>query len=211
MIVSHKHEFIFVRVPKTASTSTELFLAGHCGPEDMIAKIYAIKDHESQNCEHTGLFNHSPAVDIKKHVTEDQWNRYYKFCTERNPWDKVISKYYFLLEHNCGFWKPTPGATLNDYITSKEFSRASSFWMYTDGTRDKKVLVDKILRYENLAEEMAEVCDRIGIPFNGDLGWHKYSDCRKDRRHYREVLTDEQRDIIAAVFRKEIALLGYTF
>jgi hypothetical protein len=39
MIVSHRHRFIFLRLPKTASTSLAIALSQFCGPEDTITGI----------------------------------------------------------------------------------------------------------------------------------------------------------------------------
>lgn len=39
MIISHTHQFIFLKVYKTAGTSIEIALSKHCGPDGVIAPI----------------------------------------------------------------------------------------------------------------------------------------------------------------------------
>jgi hypothetical protein len=39
MIISHTHEFIFLKTRKTASTSVEMSLSRYCGPMDVITQI----------------------------------------------------------------------------------------------------------------------------------------------------------------------------
>jgi len=34
-----------------------------------------------------------PAFEIKNRVPAEVWNSYFKFCVERNPWDKVLSHF----------------------------------------------------------------------------------------------------------------------
>jgi hypothetical protein len=77
------------------------------------------------------------------------------------------------------------------------------------GTQD--LIVDKVIKYERLAEEMQGVMDRLGIPFDGDLGFRRKSNMRKDRRPYTEVYTEAQRKIIEEAFAVKIQLLDYRY
>jgi hypothetical protein len=68
-------------------------------------------------------------------------------------------------------------------------------------------MVDHIGRYGHLAAELDEIWTRLGLP-ELELPRAK-GQFRGDKRHYRDILTPEERDRIAAVFHREIALLGY--
>jgi hypothetical protein len=112
MILSHRHRFIYIRCRKTASTSMELALSRICGPDDVVTRLPWPEDEAlrrqiggrgPQN--HLGphgrmrFYNHMPAAEIRLLVGEDVWNGYYKWCVERNPWDKVVSDYYYRFRH----------------------------------------------------------------------------------------------------------------
>src|SRR6476620_9128581 len=93
VIISHKYRFIFVKTLKTAGTSIEVFLSQHCGPDDVLTPILPhVEPHRPRN--HEGFFNHMPAAAIRDRVGPDVWRGYFKFCVERNPWDKTLSYYH---------------------------------------------------------------------------------------------------------------------
>ena len=144
---------------------------------------------------------HTPARLIRERLPRRVWNGYFKFCIERNPWDKTIS-HYFWLKHRLG-----GKLTWDEYFARGEF--CPNIRWYTD--RNGRVIVDRVLKYENLQAELQEVFDRLGIPYGGDLGVQAKSGHRTDRRPYSEMFSEEQRRTIAAVCADEIALHGYEF
>ena len=142
-----------------------------------------------------------PAREIRDRVSQQIWSDYFTFCVERNPWDKTLSHYHMLRFRSGG------NLSLEDYFEQGRFCR--NYGRYTDGSG--QTIVDRILKYEKLNDELAEVFGSLGIPYYGDLGVRAKGEYRTDRRHYREILNREQRDKIGAVFESEIALFGYRF
>ena len=208
MVISHKYRFIFVKTPKTAGTSLEVFLSGVCGDDDVLTPIEPhVPPHRARNYQAGGFYNHMPAREIRDRLEPEVWNSYFKFCVERNPWDKTISHYYFLK----GYLEQRNGS--NEPLTlAKYFDRGmscSSTDLYADV--DGRLIVDRVLRYEQLAEDLKSIFSPLGISFSGELGVRAKSEYRSDRRHYREILDDSQRDLIANMFAREIALFGYRF
>lgn len=162
-----------------------------------------------------------PAWQLKCRIPAHIWNSYYKFTVERNPWDKAISRYY----HSKGVYEPKYGKELTmdswlDYfegriaqpwVTKAWGSEAPyNYPRYADPWTDE-VLVDKICRYEQLEQDLQEVFARVGMPWPGAVPRKAKTGYRTDRRPYREVLTDSQRERIAKACAKEIALMGYTY
>lgn len=228
MIISHKHNFIFLKTKKTAGTSIEIALSRFCGPDDIITPIspvdeelrtrlgypgpqnyvvpisrYRMQDryrrlvHGEQKC----FYNHMPAKQVKHYIEDDVWNNYYKFCFERNPWDRCVSLYHW---RN----KPEKYPTISTFIKARKplpRLKKAGYGMYTI---KGEIAVDKVCRFEDMSDELETIRNHVGIPEPLELPRTK-SKSRKDKRSYRDILSDDDRDRIAKIFRDEICLLEY--
>jgi hypothetical protein len=229
MILSHKYKLIFIKTAKTAGTSIEVFLSKHCSPQDIVTPIAPpIEGHQPRNYEglinpipeilqrpgktfsalqravtsREKFYNHMPASEVKNQVAADVWNGYFKFCVERNPWDKVLSHYHMHAAREDG------ALTFDEYLARGRFP--INYFRYTDRS-GTKIIVDRVLRYENLLTELGEVFSQLNIPFDGTLGVAAKSEYRTDRKPYQQVFNNEQRRIVEKAFAKEIELHGYRF
>ena len=229
MILSHQHKFIFIKTAKTAGTSIEVFLSRQCGPKDIVTPIAPpVEGHQPRNYEgvinpipqilqrpgkifsalqravtsREKFYNHMPALEVKNRIPADIWNGYFKFCVDRNPWDKVLSHYHMHAAREGG------ALSLDEYLARGRFP--INYFRYTDRS-GTKIIVDRVLRYENLLAELGEVFSQLNIPFDGTLGVAAKSEYRTDRTPYQEVFNDEQRRIVEKAFAKEIQLHGYQF
>ena len=142
------------------------------------------------------------ATEVKALIGEETWNSYYKFCFERNPWDRVISLYYW----RC---KSEPRPTIAEFIDSGVLKRLkrNGIELYSI---NGQVAVDKICRFENIAGELDQIRTQLGIHEKLELLRAK-SSFRKDKRGYRDILDTEQQARITEYFSDEIKLMGYTF
>src|SRR5205823_3269231 len=128
---------------------------------------------------------------------------YFKFCVERNPWDKTLSYYHMQNAREGG------GLSLSAYMARNDFPL--NFPEYTEPGQPGRVIVDRVVRYERLADELGVVFGLLGIPFDGSLGVNAKSEYRADRRPYREVYSRKQAELVRRVFAPEIALHGCEF
>lgn len=73
-----------------------------------------------------------------------------------------------------------------------------------------KSIVDRLCRYENMAEELAFLSEQLALGKPLEMPNAK-GGFRKDRRHYSEWYDNDSRDLVAELFADEIALTGYQF
>jgi hypothetical protein len=201
MIISHKHKFIFIKTQKTAGTSIEIYLSQQCHDGDITTPISPyVSPHVARN--HEGFYNHISAGEIRSRIPKAVWENYFKFCVERNPWDKTLSHYYMLNARKGG------NLSFEEYLSEAELCVDHS--LYADES-NSRIIVDRIIRYESLVVELNEVFALLRIPFEGSLNVYAKSEYRKDRRPYREVYTTQQRSVVGNAFAWEIQTLGYDF
>lgn len=103
-VISDKYKCIFIRIPKTATTSIE--------------NAFDLNDPGSVTDYREVPHGHDSWQDVKRMAGDDRWNSYYKFCVLRDPYDWLIST----LVDQCGFLLYNQDAKLlkyyiDDYVT----------------------------------------------------------------------------------------------
>jgi len=226
MIISHQHQFIFVRVPKTASTSVAIELSKMCGLEDVITPIFFKQDPEGEKAGFKGPqnhrrrlwqwqtddwfrflilhknpknFKHATAARIQKYIGKTIWDSYYKFCVVRNPFDRAISLYYWHLTKHAN-----DRQDLNRFILGLSANKLCTWHRYTI---NNKIAMDMVCHYENLQIDLDAAAAKIGIPpliLSNAKGAF-----RKDRRPYSQLINPEAREHIEHQCSTEIEAFNY--
>lgn len=145
--------------------------------------------------------NHISTGQVRALVGAAVWDEYFKFCFERNPWDKVISL-YFWRTREC---ESRPA--LLEFLCSKSARGLSNFGIYSI---DGEIAVDHVGLYEDMDSELERVAELLNLPEEIALPRTKGA-VREDRRHYRDMMGHEERSIVERVCAREIAYFGYRF
>jgi len=144
-------------------------------------------------------WNHMPARLIRKKVTPEVWNSYFKFCFVRNPWDRAVSRYYWNLSRD------SRQTNLNKSL--RRNNPNSNFEIYSI---DGQLAVDFVGRFENMQTDLQKVYERLNLPFDGWLPRTK-AKSRADKRHYSDLLSPKQAEYIRRKCRQEIEFFNYAY
>lgn len=99
-------KFVFVRIPRTASTSICNALGRPC--------------------------DHVPASKVRKELGEDEWFKRYKFTIVRHPYDRFLSMFYFfsdffsVCDDPNDFLKQT---NLKEFTDNFSFAKPQSYYV----------------------------------------------------------------------------------
>jgi len=83
MLISHKHQFITIDIPKTGSRSLR----------ESLMPLKVINLHGQANLD-SEFYQHDGAIRARKQFAQNGWNwgNYFKFTIVRNPWaDTLVS------------------------------------------------------------------------------------------------------------------------
>jgi len=206
MIISNKHKFIFVAIPKTATHAIRFALRKHLD--------------EKTDWEQVGLFvkktlpveslaklgnGHIKCTEIQPFLGTKIWNNYFKFTIVRNPYDRFISYCFFMNQNDITFKKH---ALERMKIIIKNKKVHQNLWFIpqhqfiTDNNGE--LMVDFVGKYESLVNAYQQVCTKIGIP-SGRL-FKVNSSIHND---YTEYYDDELSQAVFEFYHQDFELFGY--
>jgi hypothetical protein len=229
MIVNHRYRFIYIKTKKTAGTSIEIALSRYCDGNDILSRIGPRDEPKRAALGYQGpanylvprerwtrrdwfrhylkrqeicFWNHMPAREIRQRVGDGIWNSYFKFCFERNPWDRVVSAYY---------WENRKRKRLPDfYRFMDELERRGLLSNFDDYAIDGRIAVDRVYLYEDLQAALNDLTRRLGLPGPLELPDAKRG-IRPDSRPYQDLYSERARERVATACAREIAEFGYRF
>jgi len=220
-MIDHEHKFVYVRVPKTGSSSVMSTLFPELWPK-----------HVSRDTPGSWLYDksHVPLDMIKDELTSEQYNSYFKFSFVRNPYDRLVSSYFYYNDWFLYHEKHQPYscfkhfiyALLEDTISLNDRFKYTLQYPYTQGC-------DYVGRYESLQSDFDHVCEQLNIPVVALPTINKLYPWRRDtptnqhmynyhvnnplqpREHYSCYYDDEILDKITPMLQQDLECFDYSF
>lgn len=217
MLVSHTHKFIYIKSIKTAGTSTEIYLEPYCisniaeshGREMIQTEEGIIGTRMNQAmAEKSEFYNHMPPKIIKDKIGNDVFNSYIKIINTRNPFDIMVSHYFFKPTFNL---YSKVDLSFDDYLLKtnvvEDLSKKFKDLMYIDN----QYIVDEIVRFENLESDLDNLIKKLNLPNpTRKLSEYKKNQDRPDK-DWQMFYSTKTRNLIETHFGFYLDLFDYRF
>lgn len=153
---------------------------------------------------------HLNAVEIQKALGESRFKEYFKFAFVRNPWDRVVSEFFwrklrpnriqFKTIYEMLLFIENGNCEINDLNRHLE----PQYKMICDASQN--VLVDYIARFEDYGEEIHTIFKKIALEPPAMIP-KENSSIRKP--YYNFYLNTQERKLIEKIYENDIALFNY--
>ncbi len=209
MIVSDKHQFIFIHNPKVAGTSIRQFLSEY---GDADGKFWGYQFDEKLNrvldLAHVTMQDHLLRGEITKKL-----DNYFVFGFVRNPYEKVYSAY----QHNKKIGRIAEDfdefivSKLNETLTRYDYDYIHFCPQHYFFYHGNKCKADFIGRYETLDKDFYFVCLFMGANIGSSLGVINKSDKEAEVKSVTclDYYTKESLDVVNKIYDLDFSLFGY--
>lgn len=217
MRISHRYRFVFLSIPRTASRTIRSLL-------DEYSDIKSV--NSTRTSKQSPFYHHMPANEAKL-VFDDKgwdWFDYHRFCVVRNPYARMVSLYHYYLNMRRRIvpglapipklkaivkYKVLPRQSFSEYVLRPHKTRKVAMplddFIFDDSGA---CLVDDIIMYEKLAEDLPPYLQRIGIDVDA-LQFPVVG--ASDIRSYGEYYDEETKRFVGELCQYSIDRFGYRF
>jgi hypothetical protein len=185
------HRAIFIHIPKTAGSSVAQALFGDS--------------------------RHVPYFEYER-INPRKFKRFFKFSFVRNPWDRLVSTFFFLKKGGMN--------EMDRRFAAENLAGYDNFAAFVEGWLNEKniwswihfkpqhyficdaklrVRMDFVGRSETIDADFRHILERLGVA--AKLKWMN----RGDHRPYSEYYTNDLRERVAAIYAQDIATFGYQY
>lgn len=201
VMVSHTHEFIFLKSTKTAGTSIEMMLEPLCGPpradvpeatrarvsrQGIVGRRVLGRSMHVKLLQKLGFGlvtdwrNHMTAAEIKAALGTEKWKRYRKIASVRDPFDRAVSSFH---------WQESVMGLPEDEDFATVRARFTDWVARTRPDSDRDILFldgafvgDLVIRFENLADDLQKIYTMFD-PTSGPIRMFHAKDAGRRRKH----------------------------
>jgi hypothetical protein len=184
-LISHEHKVIFIHIPKTGGQSVEQMFVDDLGltwAERGPHLTLSPNDDPALGPERLAHLYAEEYVS-KGYVTQKQWDSYLTFAVVRNPYERIVSEYFYRskIYPAWQFWRRS-GKQFWRYAGPEKFLAQADNDDFTDGARhvvpqaryvcdsQGKVIVDHIIYFEEMRPKVEALLKDVlktprGMPY----------------------------------------------
>ena len=216
MLISHKHKFITIDIPKTGTRSFR----------ESLVPVGVIDEFGAPNLK-AEFYQHDDAIRAKKQFAKNNWNwnLYYKFTIVRNPWQRYFSffKYFksygekhMRRDESINWREPeiNQGKACVELFKGKNDQTVLKNIILNNDSQDsyycdesEKIIVDHIATFENLENEFVFLCNQAGIQTPSLQHGNKSS----NSHNMYDIYNQELINLVAEKEKCVIKLKGYQY
>jgi hypothetical protein len=201
--------FWFIDIPRTSSSSLRIELGKRFGIP------YGKKNLLDSKYSSEQIFpDHLTALEMKRIIGSDNWGKIFSFTIVRNPWDRVLSMYFYRrikknIPENWSF---------SDYLYRLDnMEKHSNYFNYhgfilgaSDYILDESdnILVKLIIKFEDRINGIKTVSEKLKV---NNLGIIHTQISKPVNLNYRSYYNNYTKDLIKKKYQKDIELFDYRF
>jgi hypothetical protein len=202
MVLCHEKKCIFIHIPKTAGTSIEQYIC----EKGKIQLFYRGVSSDNRS------MHHYTALELIEKIP-NYFNKYYKFSIVRNPYDRLLSEYYWTPIINVGYKYKKSKDDFLKYVVhvikhAKYFNNIYNdhfLSQYLFVTNNKKqLLVNHLFKYEELDHVTQFLKKKLNIKVD-----FPYLNKINDNIE-KEYWNDAQKEIIYELYKNDFIFFGYS-
>ena len=194
MVICHEKRCIYIHIPKTAGTSVEHFLRD--GGLNSI-ELLGVRGGRSTH--------HYTTMEIKNMFPES-FLSYYKFSIIRNPYDRLLSEYYWKYSNNKTkdeFLDFVADIMIkNKYFSNIYYDHFIPQYVFLYNKSVKKLLVNQLFKYEDLEWVAGYLKRKLKISVD-------FPNLNKSKNEIKEDWSCIQREKIYNLYKKDFELFSY--
>jgi len=186
---------VFIHIPKNAGVSLNRAVFGNLGG------------------------GHQRIIDYHLVYSKQELDSYFKFAFVRNPWDRLVSAYFFLKEGGMN-WKDKMfyEKELRKFVDFNEFvchwvnKKNIHRWIhfvpqYKFVCFHNKIAVDKIYKVEEINDAIFDIKQKLNIDFKLEQN----NKTKGKDKNYRMYYNKQTREKVYSVYYKDIIMFNYKF
>lgn len=203
MPVFNEHQATFLHIGKTGGVSVEKALGLPARDYRKFCQEYLF------GIKNGVMIQHARIRFLEQFMTEEQ-KGFFKFTIIRNPWDRMVSAFYYLLPAHLRRFQNFETWLEDKFerVVEGRWTEGSHFVPQIEYTHnDGKQVVDQILRTETLADDFSRMCNDQGI----QAGELKKLNVSRLRDKKLEDYTPRTRDMVSEMYSTEIEFFGFKY